>query len=58
MILQQIDKEILDLANRADKDLKDAFERIDSICLANSNSPILSKMKYDGSMSTGTKVME
>ena len=37
MILQQIDKEILDLANRADKDLKDAFERIDSICLANSN---------------------
>ncbi len=37
MILQQIDKEILDLANKADKDLKDAFERIDSICLANSN---------------------
>ena len=37
MILQQIDKEILELANKADKDLKDAFERIDSICLANSN---------------------
>ena len=37
MILQQIDKEILELANKADQDLKDAFERIDSICLANSN---------------------
>ena len=37
MILDQINKEILDLANLADKELKDIFERIDKICLVNSN---------------------
>ena len=37
MILEQINKEILDLANLADKELKDIFERIDKTCLVNSN---------------------
>ena len=37
MILEQINKEILDLANLADKELKDVFERIDKTCLVNSN---------------------
>ena len=37
MILEQINKEILNLANLADKELKDIFERIDKTCLVNSN---------------------
>ena len=37
MILDQINKDILDLAHIADEELKPIFERIDSICLANSN---------------------
>lgn len=37
MILEQIDKEIIELSNKADKDLKDIFERIDEVCLKNSN---------------------
>ena len=37
MILDQINKDILDLAHIADEDLKPIFERIDNVCLANSN---------------------
>ena len=37
MILDQINKEILDLAKTAEKELKDIFKRIDDICLINSN---------------------
>ena len=37
MILDQINKEILDLANIAEEELKDIFEQIDKVCLANSN---------------------
>ena len=37
MILDQINKEILELGNKADVDLKDIFDNIDRICLANSN---------------------
>lgn len=37
MILNQIDKDILELSKKADKDLKDIFERIDEICFKNSN---------------------
>ena len=37
MILDQINKEILELANKADVELKDIFDNIDHICLANSN---------------------
>ena len=37
MILDQIDKEILDLANIAEEELRDIFEHIDNVCLANSN---------------------
>ena len=37
MILDQIDKEILKLANLADEDLKDIFAKIDETCLINSN---------------------
>ena len=37
MILDQINKDILDLAHIADEELKPIFERIDSICLVNSN---------------------
>ena len=37
MILDQIDKEILKLANLADKELKDIFAKIDETCLINSN---------------------
>ena len=37
MILNQIDKDILKLSKKADKDLKDIFERIDEVCFVNSN---------------------
>ena len=37
MILDQINKEILDLANIAEEELKDIFEHIDNVCLVNSN---------------------
>ena len=37
MILDQIDKSILELANKADIELKSIFDEIDRICLENSN---------------------
>ena len=37
MILDQINKEILELSKKADVELKDIFARIDEVCLANSN---------------------
>ena len=37
MILEQIDKNLLDLAKQADIELKDIFENIDNVCLYNSN---------------------
>ena len=37
MILDQINKEILELSKKADIELKDIFARIDEVCLANSN---------------------
>jgi len=37
MILEQIDKSLLDLASKAEEDLKEEFNRIDEICLHNSN---------------------
>ena len=37
MILDKIDKSLLDLANQADIELKPTFEKIDDICLYNSN---------------------
>ena len=37
MILDKIDKNLLDLANNADEQLKETFEKIDNICLYNSN---------------------
>ena len=37
MILNQIDKDILKLSKKGDKDLKDIFERIDEVCFVNSN---------------------
>lgn len=37
MILDKIDKSLLDLANQADNELKPTFENIDDICLYNSN---------------------
>ena len=37
MILDKIDKNLLDLANNADEQLKETFEKIDKICLYNSN---------------------
>ena len=37
MILDQINKEILELANKADVELKDIFDNIDHVCLTNSN---------------------
>ena len=37
MILDQIDKEILDLSIKAENDLKDIFDNIDKTCLINSN---------------------
>ena len=37
MILDQINNDILELANKADVELKEIFENIDRVCLANSN---------------------
>lgn len=37
MILEKIDKELLDLAKQSDADLKDIYEEIDELCLKNSN---------------------
>ncbi len=37
MILDQIDNEILALAEQSEKDLKECYERIDKVCLTNSN---------------------
>ena len=37
MVLEQINKDILELANKADSDLKDIFAEIDRVCLINSN---------------------
>ena len=37
MVLEQINKDILELANKADFDLKDIFAEIDKVCLINSN---------------------
>ena len=37
MIIDKIDKDLLDLASQADIDLKPTFEKIDDICLYNSN---------------------
>ena len=37
MILEQIDKTILELAKQSDEDLKDVYKKIDDICLINSN---------------------
>lgn len=37
MILDQIDNEILALAEQSEKDLKNYYERIDKVCLTNSN---------------------
>jgi len=37
MILEQIDKEILKLAEKSDADLKEQYKKIDEICLINSN---------------------
>ncbi len=36
MIIEHIDKEILDLSLRSDEDLKDIYSQIDQICLVNS----------------------
>ena len=37
MILDKVNKEIIELANNAEKDLKDIFANIDNICMINSN---------------------
>ena len=37
MIIDKIDKDLLDLANQADEDLKEIYENIDRVCLFNSN---------------------
>ncbi len=37
MILDEIKKEVIELGNQADNDLKDIFKEIDDICLYNSN---------------------
>ncbi|MBQ1787458.1 MAG: methionine gamma-lyase family protein, partial [Erysipelotrichaceae bacterium] len=37
MILEKIDREILELADKADKELKDIYQDIDRICLLNSD---------------------
>lgn len=37
MILEEINKDIIELSKQADKDLKSIFEKIDEVCLYNSN---------------------
>ncbi|MBQ1307992.1 MAG: methionine gamma-lyase family protein, partial [Erysipelotrichaceae bacterium] len=37
MILEKIDREILELADKADEELKDIYQDIDRICLLNSD---------------------
>ena len=37
MILDTIDRNILEIANKAEEDLKDIYKNIDDICLYNSN---------------------
>lgn len=37
MILDQIDKEILSLGKQADEELKDIYEKIDAVCMTNSD---------------------
>lgn len=37
MVLEQIDKKILDLATESDKELKNIYDNIDNICMMNSN---------------------
>ena len=37
MILDQINKEILELQKQSEIDLKDTYEKIDDICMYNSN---------------------
>jgi cystathionine beta-lyase family protein involved in aluminum resistance len=37
MVLDKINKEILDLAKQSEKDLKEIYERVDEICMINSN---------------------
>jgi len=37
MVLEQIDKEILELSIQSEKDLKDIYDEIDRVCLLNSN---------------------
>ena len=37
MIIDQIDKNLLDLAKKSDTDLKEAYEKIDRICMYNSD---------------------
>lgn len=37
MILEEISKDIIELSKQADKDLKSIFEKIDEVCLYNSN---------------------
>ena len=49
MILEQIDKELLAMAEESDSVLKDIYQNIDDICLHNSKSesyPHLLKIKY------------
>ena len=37
MILNQIDQDLLSLANQSDQELKPIYDQIDEICLHNSN---------------------
>ena len=37
MILKQIDKDLMDLTEQSDLELKDIYKNIDDICLHNSN---------------------
>ncbi len=37
MIIDQIDKKILDLAVKSDKELEEIYKKVDDICFSNSN---------------------
>ena len=37
MVLEQIDKKVLELATQSDRDLEDIYNKIDNICMLNSN---------------------